>query len=111
MFEQELARKTSKRRKTQHTVQETLTTHHTRQGDDSNTHNVRKPKQDLPHDYQDPGNSQKHTKGRSALSKPYPMELTHPPPKPYKLRPQRVQGPNIRKRKTHFHSPHYENQH
>ena len=41
----------------------------------------------------------------------YPMKTTHSPPKPYKLRPQKVQkAPNIRKRKTHYHNPQYDNQ-
>jgi len=40
------------------------------------------------------------------------METTHPPPKPYKLRQNRVQkAPNIRKRKKHPLYPEHENQH
>ena len=101
--EQDLARKTSKRRKTQHILQETSTTHHTQQNNNSTTQNVRNPMQDLPHDYPNASNPQQHTKDRNALSIPYTTEITHPPPKPYNLRPQRIKKtPNIRKRNTLF---------
>jgi hypothetical protein len=110
--EQELVRKTSKRRKTQHIVQKTSPTHHTHQNNDSNAHNIRNPMQELSHEYPDLDDPHQHTKSINTLSKPYPIETTHPSPKPYKLRPNRVQkAPNIRKRKKHPHYPQHENQH
>ena len=46
------------------------------------------------------------------LSIPYPMEITHPPPKPYKLRPKRVPKTlNTIKRKTHPQYPQHDNKH
>jgi hypothetical protein len=104
--EQEQVRKTSKRRKTQHIVQKTspptiptitTTRTHTISGtpckkDHTSTH--------------------QHTKNNNTLSKPYQMETTHPPPKPYKSRPNRVQKAlNMRKRKTPPLYPQHENRH
>ncbi len=49
--EQELVRKTTKRRKTQYIVEITSPTHHTQQNNNSTIHNVSNPMQDLSQDY------------------------------------------------------------
>jgi hypothetical protein len=46
--------------------------------------------QELSHELLDLDDPHQHTKNIDTLSIPYPMEITHPPPKPYKLRPNRV---------------------
>ena len=67
--------------------------------------------QDRPQDYPDLDDPQIHDRNNNALSTPYPVETTHPPPQPYKLRPKRLQKAlNNRKRKTHLHNPHNDNQ-
>jgi len=80
--EQELVRKTSKRKKTQQIVQETPSTHHTHQNNNPNIHNVGYPMQDLPQDYQDIDDPPKHETHSKPQSAPYLVETTHPPPQP-----------------------------
>jgi hypothetical protein len=66
---------------------------------------MQEPPQELPH-IGDP-----HTYTEDTLSIPYPMETTHPPPKPYKLRPSKIHKPHIiNKRKMHQQNPHINNQ-
>ena len=68
---------------------------------DPNTHKPSNPMQELLHELLDQDDPHQHTENIDTLSIPYPMEITHPPPKLYKLRPNRVpKTPNTRKRKT-----------
>ena len=80
---QELARNTTKRRKTQHIVQETSTIHNTHHDNNLTMHNIKNPTQNLSQGYSDLNNPPKHNKGRNALNQPQPMEIIHPAPKPY----------------------------
>ncbi len=59
--EQEIVRKTSKRKKTQQNIQETSQTHHTHQTNNPIIHNVGYPRQALPQDYSDLNDPPKHT--------------------------------------------------
>ncbi len=101
MPEQELVKKQQKR-KTRQTKQKTPPTQHTHQNNDPNTHKPSNPMLELPHAHPDLDDPHQHINNIDTLSIPYPMEITYSPPKPYKLRPNRVpKTPNTRKRKTH----------
>ena len=113
MPKQELARNTSKRKKTHHPTHETsitVTTHH---NNNLTIHNNTKPTKEHSIDHPDLTYAQNTNKGRNTLTNPYPIEVVKPVPKPYKLRPPKPQrAPSTpRKRKIHTHNPQEGNPH
>jgi len=92
-------------------MQKTLSAHHTHQNNDPNTRKPSNPMLELPHEHLDLDDPHQHIKNIDTLSIPYPMKITHPPPKPYKLRPKRVPKTlNTRKIKTQPQYPQHDNQ-
>ncbi len=111
MPEQELVQKTTKKENTTNQAK-TPPTHHIHQYNDPNTHKPSNPMLELPHEHPDLDDPHQHINNIDTLSIPYPMEITHPSPKPYKLRPNRLpKTPNTRKIKTHPQYPQHDNQH
>jgi len=104
-----LVKKTSKNENTTH-EKKPPPTHHTHINNDPNTHKASHPMQEITHELQGLDDPHQHTKNTDTLSIPYQMGTTHSPPKPYKLRPNRVpKTPKTRKRRTHAQYSQHDN--